>query len=111
VKKILALTVAVLIAALALGAALASDSEPVTLTGWIVDQSCGKANANPEGKDCVLSCNKSGSPLVLSSGDKLYPLSDQKAALTHVGHEVVVTGKLDAKGGIKVASIGKAKKG
>ena len=70
-----------------------------------MDQSCGKANANAGGKDCVLSCNKSGSPLVLASGDKLYPLSDQKTALAHVGHEVVVTGTVDAKGGIKVASI------
>ena len=109
-KKILALTVAVLIAALAFGAALADDTQEVTLTGWIVDKSCGKANANPAGKDCVLSCNKSGSPLVLAAGDKLYPLSDQKAALSHVGHAVVVTGKLDAKGGIKVASIAKAPK-
>jgi hypothetical protein len=110
VKKIVALTVAVLIAAFAFGPALASDAQEVTLSGWIVDKSCGKANANAEGKDCVLSCNKSGSPLVLSSGDKLYPLSDQKTALTHVGHEVVVKGKLDAKGGIKVASIEKAAK-
>jgi hypothetical protein len=110
VKKILALTVAVLIAALAFGAAVATEAQEVTLTGWIVDQSCGKANANPAGKDCVLSCNKSGSPLVLSSGDKLYLLSDQKTAVTHVGYPVVVTGKLDAKGGIKVASITKAPK-
>ena len=108
VKKILALTVAVLIAALALGSAAAADPQPVTLTGWIVDQNCGKANANAGGKDCVLSCNKSGSPLVLSAGDRLYPLSDQKAALAHVGHEVVVTGQVDAKGVLKVASIEKA---
>ena len=109
-KKILALTFAVLIAALTLGTAVAAEAQEVTLTGWIVDQSCGKANANPEGKDCVLSCNKSGSPLVLSTGDKLYPLSDQKTALSHVGYPVVVTGKLDGKGGIKVASIVKAPK-
>jgi hypothetical protein len=107
VKKIVALTVAVLIAALALGSA-AADPQQVSLTGWIVDQSCGKANANAGGRDCVLSCNKSGSPLVLSAGDKLYPLSDQKAALAHVGYEVVVTGQLDAKGVVKVASIEKA---
>jgi len=108
VKKILALTVAVLIAALALGAAAAADPQQVTLTGWIVDQSCGKANANPAGKDCILSCNKGGSPLVLSTGDKLYPLSDQKAALANVGYPVVVTGQVDGKGVLKVASIEKA---
>lgn len=107
-KKLLALTVAVLIAAFVLGSARAADGQQVTLTGWIVDQSCGKANANAAGKDCVLSCNKSGSPLVLSAGDKLYPLSDQKTALANVGHEVVVTGQLDAKGVLKVASIEKA---
>ena len=108
-KKILALTVAVLIAALALGAAGAADpQQPVSLTGWIVDQSCGKANANAAGKDCILSCNKSGSPLVLAAGDKLYPLSDQKAALANVGYPVVVTGQLDSKGVLKVATIEKA---
>ena len=108
-KKILALTLAALVAALALGPAMAADSgKEVALTGWIVDKSCGKANANASGKDCVLSCNRSGSPLVLSSGEKLYPLSDQKTALSHVGHEVVVKGTEDGKGGIKVASIEKA---
>lgn len=111
VKKILALTLAALVAALALGAALAADpGGSVALTGWIVDKSCGKANANASGKDCVLSCNRSGSPLVLASGEKLYPLSDQKTALEHVGHEVVVTGTVDAKGSIRVASIVKAGK-
>ena len=110
-KKLLALTVAALFAALALGSVLAGDpGKEISLTGWIVDQSCGKANANAGGKDCVLSCNKSGSPLVLAAGEKLYPLSDQKTALSHVGHEVVVTGTVDQKGGIKVASIVKAPK-
>jgi len=111
VKKILIMTLAVLVAALAFASTFAADpSQEITLTGWIVDQNCGKANANASGKDCVLSCNKSGSPLVLAAGDKLYPLSAQKTALAHVGHEVVVTGKVDAKGGIKVDSIVKAPK-
>lgn len=109
-KKILAMTLATLVAALALGPALAGDGPSVQLTGWIVDKSCGKANANAAGKECILSCNKNGSPLVLAAGDKLYGLSDQKTALQNVGHEVVVSGTVDEKGAIKVASIQKAPK-
>jgi type 1 fimbria pilin len=108
VKKILAMTLAALVAALAFGPALAGGADTVELSGWIVDKSCGKANANAKGKDCILACNKSGSPLVLAAGDKLWALSDQKAALANVGHEVVVKGTA-ADGTITVTSIEKKK--
>lgn len=99
-----------LVIALAAAPALAGESAKDTqLQGWIVDAKCGAKNANAEGKDCILACNKGGSPLVLAVGDKTYKLSDQKLAKDNVGYEVVVTGKLE-KDEFKVASIAKADK-
>jgi hypothetical protein len=82
----------------------------VKLTGYITDEWCGKANANEQGKDCTIACAKKGAALVLFSDGKAYKLSDQKAAMTHVGHEVVVSGSLDSDGTVKVSSIEKAVK-
>jgi hypothetical protein len=95
---------------LAAGFALAGDEagSQVKLEGWIVDEWCGKANANAEGKDCILKCRKDGSPLVFFSEDKLYKLSDQKGAEQHVGYKVLVTGTLEADDTIKVTQFAKA---
>lgn len=88
----------------------AAPAKPVSLTGYIADETCGKANANPAGKDCTLACVKAGAKLVLVSGNKLYRLSDQKTALRNVGHEVTVTGTLTADGLLQVQSIRATKK-
>ena len=104
IASILALaSLCVLVAAPAVEAAGAA--KPVSLTGYIADETCGKANANPAGKDCTLACVKAGAKLVLVSGDKLYRLSDQKTALQNVGHEVTVTGTLTTAGLLQVESI------
>ena len=113
-RKIVAMVAAVTLALLAFGPALAGSghdhgkAEKAQLTGWIVDEKCGKGNANAASKDCVIACNKGGSPLVLAAGDKIYKLSDQKLALEHVGHAVVVTGTVGEDGTIQVGSIEKA---
>lgn len=84
---------------------LAADpSQPTTLKGWITDSYCGAKNANKDGAACAKECHKNGAKLELVADGKTYQLSDQKAALEHVGHEVVVTGTLD-KDTIKVARI------
>ena len=109
-------TIAIVLTALAIAAipALAGEKghdhgKPVEMTGWIVDEKCGAANAKADAKDCVLECHKKGSPLVLASGGKTYKLSDQKRAQDNVGAEVVVKGQMEADA-IKVASIVKADK-
>lgn len=75
-------------------------------TGWITDAACGANGAKAEHKECALKCHREGQDLVFyNSGDKkIYKLSDQKAAVEHVGHEVTVTGTLEGDK-ITVASI------
>jgi len=77
-----------------------------TIKGWITDSDCGakNANASPESVKCIKDCVKGGAKLELISDGKAYQLSDQKSAMDHVGHEVVVTGTVD-KDTIKVAKI------
>jgi hypothetical protein len=87
--------------------ALSGDAD-VTLTGWITDACCGAKNANAEGKDCTIACNKNGMELMLHADGKNYKIDDQKAALKHVGHEVVVTGTMN-EDVLQVASIKAAK--
>ena len=92
--------------------AKAEDAKPAgefKATGWVVDAQCGKANANAKGADCVRTCNKNGSPLVLSVGDKIYKLSNQDLAKENIGHPVKVTGTLNGDT-VEVASIAKAGK-
>ena len=78
---------------------------PTKMEGWVACECCGAQNANAAGKDCTIACHKSGKALVLVSGGKSYKLTDQKAALAHVGHEVVVTGTVGDDGTITVTSI------
>ena len=88
----------------------ALSGDEVTLTGWITDSCCLAKNANSQGKDCTIACHKKGSALMLHAGDKDYKIDDQKTALEHVGHEVVVKGTLNEEGVLKVASIAPSKK-
>ena len=84
---------------------LAGDAASTTLTGWIADSYCGAANANAAGAKCTKDCYAKGAKLVLVADGKTYNLSDQKLALTHVGHEVAVTGTVDKDGNVAVAKI------
>jgi len=83
---------------------------PTTLKGWITDDDCGAKNANAEGADCIKMCHKNGAKLVLYADGKTYGLSDQKLALSHVGHEVAVTGTVDKNGNVTVAKMESVKK-
>ena len=87
--------------------AIAGDkAKAESWSGWITDENCGAKNANAEGKGCTLKCHEAGAKLVLIvDGDqKMIGLDDQKAAVKHVGHPVVVTGTIED-GTIKVAKI------
>lgn len=89
----------VAIAVLLLGfAALhaAGPNQVVRLKGYVVDEWCGKGNANPEGKACVLACAKKGAQLVFfTSEGETYKLGDREQALQHVGARVEVIGTVD----------------
>lgn len=109
-KKLLSLAL-LLAATLPALAATAGDDKPARVTGWIVDEWCQSANANPGGKGCALDCHKKGAALVLYEPEskKVYRLDDQKAAAERVGH-VTVSGKI-AGNKITVAAIEPAPEG
>ncbi|HKQ61979.1 MAG TPA: hypothetical protein VJS92_11865 [Candidatus Polarisedimenticolaceae bacterium] len=104
-----------LAACLALAGATAVQAEGgrlVRMEGWVVDEWCNKANANAEGKSCVLDCHGKGAALVFFSDGKVYHMSeqDQTKALDQVGKKVAVVGSLGDDGVLKVGSFGEPKK-
>ncbi len=109
-RRVIALAGILALFAAATLPALAAEGTDRKLEGWIVCECCGARNANPDGKECTLACHKDGKSLVLYSGGRLYKLSDQKAALQHVGYEVVVKGTLAKDGTLRVTAIEKAEK-
>lgn len=104
-KRIASILTLVVLALGGVSPLLAADAaQPTTLRGWITDSYCGARNANAEGAACARECHKSGAALELIVDGKTYQLSDQKSALEHLGHEVLVTGVVD-KDTIRVAKI------
>jgi len=110
-KRLMSLVCVLTLVLAATAAAFAVDAaaQPTTVKGWITDSFCGAKNANAAGAQCAKDCYKKGAKLELVADGKTYQISDQKAALDHVGHEVVVTGTLD-NDTIKVEKIEAAKK-
>jgi len=110
-KRLMSLVCVLTLVLAATAAAFAADAaaQPTTVKGWITDSFCGAKNANAAGAQCAKDCYKKGAKLELVADGKTYQISDQKAALDHVGHEVVVTGTLD-NDTIKVEKIEAAKK-
>src|SRR5258708_3629388 len=78
--------------------------------GWITDEHCGAKGAKEGHNSCALKCAEDGAALVLynTADEKVYKLSDQKAAKAHAGEKVTVVGEADGDT-IKVESIAKAK--
>jgi hypothetical protein len=88
------------------GRVSATEASTGTWTGWIVDSRCGAKNANPQGKECALSCAKHGAKLVLyvEPDGSLVGLDDQALAAQNVGHRVRVIGQRD-QSGIKLQKV------
>ena len=110
-KRLISLGFVLALAVALSSAVFAGDqaAAPSAMKGWIVDSFCGAKNANAEGQGCAKDCYKKGAKLELVADGKTYQISDQKAAAEHLGHEVVITGTLDADM-IKVDKIEAAKK-
>ena len=108
-KYIPAMAIFAAILLLSVAPAFAGDhaGNEVTLSGWITDEWCGKANANAAGKDCAIKCSKDGAKLVLFTDKDKYVIDNQKLALKNVGFEVVVKGTVDKDNKLVVSSIEK----
>jgi len=81
-----------------------AQSKVVRLEGWVVDEKCGKKNANAEGAGCVKDCHEDGSPLVFYSPDedRIYPLDKQEESLKFIGKKVRVFGTVNPDGDLRV---------
>jgi len=109
-RSLVSLVCVVALIALVFAPVSAGEAATTTVKGWITDSDCGAKNANAEGAACIKSCYASGAKLVLYADGKTYQLSDQKMALSHVGHEVAVTGTVDKDGRMNVAKMESVKK-
>lgn len=116
-SRILSLTAtALLVASMAMAQAGKKTPAPKSsadqaFTGTVSDTMCGKTHmmAGSSPAECTRSCVREGSDYALVSGDKVYTLKGDKAAIDKfAGESATVKGKLSGNT-IQVASIAAAK--
>jgi len=66
-----------------------------TYNAYISDSKCAAKHAADMNAKCVQSCVKGGASPVAVVGDKVYKLNDASKVTDHLGHKVVITGKVD----------------
>jgi hypothetical protein len=80
-----------------------------TWTGWISDSHCGAKGMSADHKACAMTCIKNGSKWVFVNGadKKVIDIKNQDAVNPDqaLGHQVKLTGHLEADGGLQVDSI------
>ena len=62
---------------------------------YISDAKCGAKHASDMNTKCIQGCVKGGAAPVAVVGDKVYKVNDASIVMDHLGHKVVITGKLD----------------
>lgn len=73
--------------------ALSAAAEQIT--GFIGDSKCAAKHASDGNSKCAQSCVKGGAAPVLVSEGKVLKIDDASKVTDHVGHKVIVTGKVD----------------
>jgi hypothetical protein len=81
-----------LVSVLALSAFVALAGE---WKGTISDSGCGAKHADGKGQKCVEGCVKKGMAAVFVTDGKVLKIANQDKVMEHLGHKVIVTGKLD----------------
>ena len=100
---------------IAVAALLSAAPAPRKFTGKITDDMCSRADhrkmqMGSDDAECTIACVRAhGALYVLWDGKRAYELSDQNRPEKFAGKKVTVSGTLDAKGVIQVASISAAK--
>lgn len=84
----------VFVAVLLLISASVFASDPITVTGYIGDDHCGK-KSGPDHADCARSCVKNGHKPVLIVGKKVYAISNPEKVNDVIGDKVEVTGEVN----------------
>jgi hypothetical protein len=99
-----------LILSVVAAAAAASNGNPVTVKGYVLDSACAftKNLDKPISADCARACARAGSPLVIlaDDGTVYWPIADTTPAtgqndklIKFAGQKVTATGKLFQRGG------------
>jgi hypothetical protein len=91
-----------------------ADEKSMTWTGWISDSHCGAKGMSAGHKACALTCvQKNNASWVFVNGkdSKVITIKNQDAVKPDeaLGHEVTVTGHMNADGSLQVESIAAAK--
>ena len=68
--------------------------DPITLTGYIGDDHCGK-KSGPDHAECAKKCVKGGAKPTLVVGKKVYTISNPEKVGDLVGDKVEVTGEVN----------------
>lgn len=92
-KIVLTLVTLAFLAAIAMTQAKAPG-----MTGWISDAKCAAKGGDPSHADCAKRCAERGEKLVFVSDQdkKILTVDNQDVLKDHVGHHVLVTGKVDS---------------
>lgn len=107
-----------LLVALLASALAATETNPVTVKGYVLDSACAftKNLKKPISTDCAVACAKAGSPLVIltDTGDIYWPIADttpssgqNEKLLPYAGQKVTVTGKVFRRNGSRAMVIEK----
>jgi hypothetical protein len=91
-----------------------ADEKASTWTGWISDSHCGAKGMSAGHKACAQTCVKTNGAswvFVNSKDQKVIAIKNQDAVKPDeaLGHEVTVTGTMNADGSLQVSSIAPAK--
>jgi hypothetical protein len=110
-KKVLTM-VGLAVLAIATLSVSAKASPDKTWTGWISDSSCGVKGAAASHAACGVKCvkDKGASWVFVTSGKKVIKIDNQDAvnADNDMGHQVKVTGHMNADGTMHVTSVAAA---
>lgn len=111
-KKLFGLVGIAVLALATLNVTARADMKDKTWTGWISDSSCGVKGANATHKDCGVKCvkDKGASWVFVTSGKKVIKIDNQDAINSDndLGHQVKVTGHMNADGTMHVTSVASA---
>jgi hypothetical protein len=66
-----------------------------TYNAYISDSKCAAKHASDMNAKCVQTCVKGGAAPVAVVGETVYKVSDPDKLMEHLGHKVVITGKVE----------------
>jgi hypothetical protein len=111
-KKVLSMLGIAVLAIAAFGVNAHASMKDKTWTGWISDSSCGVKGADASHAACGVKCvkDKGASWVFVTSAKKVIKIDNQDAVNSDndLGHQVKVTGHMNADGTMHVTSVAAA---